>query len=94
VESGVAIEGIATGLVKIKAPEITGAALSLGYLDAVDATGLTVAGYNRVRGRSSGLSIGLYNSARRLSGIQIGLLNHADNNPAPFRYLPFINVHF
>ena len=53
-----------------------------------------MAGYNRVRGRHTGLSIGLYNSARELSGIQIGLLNRADNNPPPFRYLPFINVHF
>ena len=27
-------------------------------------------------------------------GIQIGLLNRAGDNPAPFRYVPFLNLHF
>ena len=56
--------------------------------------GISVAGYNDVRSTQRGLSIGLYNDARRLHGVQIGLLNRARNNPPGTRYLPFVNAHF
>ncbi len=57
-------------------------------------SGIAVAGYNQVRGTQRGIAIGLYNRAERLRGIQIGLLNHAANNPPPFRWLPLINASF
>lgn len=37
--------------------------------------------------------IGLINSARELHGLQIGLVNHAGNNPAGLRWLPLLNFH-
>lgn len=71
-------------------------------------TGLTLAGYRietrRLTGAAVGgwvdaeemygLSIALFNSADRLRGVQLGLLNRAGNNPPPFRWLPILNLHF
>ncbi|MGH7700801.1 MAG: LA_2272 family surface repeat-containing protein [Gemmatimonadales bacterium] len=59
-----------------------------------DLTGFSFGAYNRVQGTQVGLAIGIYNSARTLKGLQIGLLNRADNNKPPFRYLPILNAHF
>ncbi len=39
--------------------------------------------------RSTGIGFG---NTRRLKGLQIGLLNYAGNNPAPFKLLPLLNV--
>jgi hypothetical protein len=46
-----------------------------------------------VRGIQHGVTIALYNYARVLRGVQLGLLNWAQNNPAPFRLLPLLNLH-
>lgn len=47
-----------------------------------------------MRDRQRGLVIGLYNDARILQGVQIGLPNRARNNPPPFEFLPLLNLHF
>jgi hypothetical protein len=44
--------------------------------------------------RQVGLSIGLLNWTDVLHGVQIGLLNHAGNNPPAFRILPILNLNF
>jgi hypothetical protein len=36
----------------------------------------------------------VWNFARELNGVQIGVINIAKNNRAPFRVLPIINAHF
>ncbi|NBB86907.1 MAG: hypothetical protein GVY12_11925, partial [Bacteroidetes bacterium] len=43
-------------------------------------------------GRQEGLAIGLINYARSLRGVQLGLLNIAQNNRPPFRVLPLVNM--
>ncbi len=88
------ISGFAAAGYKVDAFEMSGISLALGWLDVHDLTGFSVAGYNQVRGAQVGLSIGIYNSADELSGVQIGLLNRAGNNPPGLRYLPFFNAHF
>ena len=47
--------------------------------------------YNAVSGRQTGLTVGLFNHAEDLCGIQLGLLNHVPSNPAWARWLPLIN---
>jgi hypothetical protein len=47
-----------------------------------------------VRGPQVGVSIGVYNSARVLNGVQIGVLNRAQNNKGLAKILPLINAHF
>jgi hypothetical protein len=56
--------------------------------------GLSLSAVNHVRGRQRGLTIGLFNIARDLRGVQLGLFNYAGNNPLPARLLPGLNVHF
>lgn len=53
--------------------------------------GLNVSAFNDVRGIQQGVAIGIFNSARVLDGLQIGLLNYAKNKPKATRLLPFIN---
>jgi hypothetical protein len=54
--------------------------------------GVSAAGFNYVKGEQRGLTIGVVNYARRLHGVQIGVINFADNNPPGLRVLPLINV--
>lgn len=57
-------------------------------------TGLSVSAVNHVRGRQQGLTIGLFNYAKDLGGVQLGLLNYAGNNPLFLRLLPGLNLNF
>ncbi|MDG5768153.1 hypothetical protein QA596_11835 [Balneolales bacterium ANBcel1] len=54
--------------------------------------GVSIGAHNRIKGTQHGLTIGLYNFARHLNGVQIGLLNYAGNNPAGLRLLPLVNA--
>lgn len=72
---------------------MNGLAAAILPTEAEGLTGLGVAGWNRVRGRGTGLVIGLYNDVDELHGVEIGLLNRARDYPPPFQFVPFINVH-
>lgn len=53
--------------------------------------GLSVSAFNHVKGEQLGLSLGLFNYARVLNGVQLGVLNYAANNPPGLRLLPLLN---
>jgi hypothetical protein len=53
--------------------------------------GVNVSAYNDIRGTQRGLAIGIFNFARSLDGVQIGLLNYAGNKPRGTRLLPIFN---
>jgi hypothetical protein len=55
-------------------------------------TGVSVSAFNHIRGEQRGLAIGVFNFASRLNGVQVGVLNYADNNPLFLRLLPGLNV--
>lgn len=55
-------------------------------------TGLSISTFNHVRGEQRGLTIGLFNYARTLSGVQIGVLNYAANNPTFLQLVPGVNL--
>jgi hypothetical protein len=86
--------GLLFGGYRVKAPEIRGAALSVLMTRTAHLRGLAFAGYNEVRGIQRGITIGVFNRADELHGLQIGLLNHAGNNSGIFRWLPLLNAHF
>lgn len=94
VESRALIRGATFGGYRVKAPNIDGLSAAIAMMRTEDLSGVSIAGYNEVRGVQTGLTIGLYNSADQLHGVQIGLLNRAGNNRPPFRWLPFFNAHF
>lgn len=93
VVGGGGIEGVAIGGVHVEGPWITGLAVSPIRTRTWNLHGVSIAGYNRIKGDQFGLSIGLYNYARRLHGVQLGLINNARNNHGLLRVLPFVNVH-
>lgn len=75
----------------------TGLIVAPGYLSSGrngTLTGVSLSLVNHVRGRQRGLTIGLFNFARSLQGIQVGLLNYAGNNPPLLRVLPGLNFKF
>jgi hypothetical protein len=74
---------------------VRGAALSAGTAwieEGGTLQGVAAAPYVNVQGRQQGLAVGIYNRARVLSGVQIGLVNVAKNNPAWARALPLVNL--
>jgi hypothetical protein len=73
---------------------VTGLNLAGLYLKTGGLSGLSLSAYNRVRGLQTGVAIGIYNSAWELKGVQIGAVNRAKNNRAPFKILPLFNIHF
>ncbi|HYL21100.1 MAG TPA: hypothetical protein VEU74_05025 [Gemmatimonadales bacterium] len=81
------------GLAVVADREIRGLAFAGYSVDSHQLEGVSVSAYNRIRGPQRGLAIGLYNSALELHGVQIGVLNRAKNNRAPFKILPLLNVH-
>lgn len=81
------------GLAVVANEEIRGIAIAGYSVDSHRMAGVSVSAYNRFRGPQRGLAIGLYNSAFELHGVQIGVLNRAKNNKAPFKILPLVNVH-
>lgn len=44
-----------------------------------------------IGGEQRGLSIGILNYARRLEGVQVGLINIARDNPPGRKVLPVLN---
>ena len=90
------IQGVAAGTV-VGAKHASGAMVAPAYFRIVDGgrfTGGTVSAFNHIQGTQRGLSIGIYNYARHLNGVQFGLVNYAANNAWPFRLLPVLNASF
>ncbi len=87
------IIGLAVSGIRIHAGSITGGAASLVML-ADEMRGFNAGCVNYFDGLQVGLSIGIYNYAEHLNGIQIGLVNIANNKSKPFRVLPIVNAHF
>src|SRR6266851_3636296 len=86
------IHGVSVAGYRVAATRLAGLSLAGLTVTTRDMDGLSSSAYNRVRGLQRGLAIGLYNSADQLNGVQIGILNRAKNNRAPFKILPILNV--
>jgi hypothetical protein len=92
IAKGGTITGGAVSLYRVEARAVRGVSVAGLYLKTWDLTGIGVGAYNRVRRTQVGLTIGLINYARELHGVQIGIINIAKNNKAPFRVLPIVNL--
>ena len=57
-------------------------------------TGLSISAFNHIRGDQHGVTIGIFNFANRLSGLQLGVLNYNKSNPKWLRLLPVFNANF
>jgi hypothetical protein len=88
------IKGINAAGYKTEAEEFKGFNIACGWSEITDLKGISISGYNRITGTQTGLVIGLFNSADVLNGVQIGILNIAENNSGIAKILPFFNFHF
>jgi hypothetical protein len=88
------LQGITiSGLAAVGSRSITGLAATIGRTDTRELRGVAIGAYNRVRGEQRGVTIGIYNRSRELHGLQLGVLNHAENARGIFRWLPIANFH-
>ena len=85
---GCAISGIYTTSKEIKGINVSGI-----FTRAQNLYGISASSVNYYDNLQVGLSVGIFNYVEKLSGVQIGLLNIAKNNPGWARYLPILNIH-
>jgi hypothetical protein len=57
-------------------------------------SGVSISAFNRILGEQRGFVIGIFNYARSLHGVQVGVLNWAGNNRSGLKLLPIANAHF
>ncbi len=62
--------------------------------DEVTMNGASISAFNNVKGTQKGVTIGIFNYAKKQRGIQLGLLNYVKDNPKGLRILPVFNTHF
>lgn len=94
IQTELGVSGVNVAGFRTKADHVMGIDLNLVTTEVRRANGIVSGLYNHIYEGQEGISIGLLNHASVLHGLQIGLVNIADNNPEGLRVLPFVNVHF
>jgi hypothetical protein len=89
---GVTVGGLVGGFTP--RDDMVGGLATAGAMLTDDLKGCSVAAFHRVNGVQRGVTIGLVNYARTLSGVQLGVVNIAQNNHGMLRALPILNAHF
>ncbi|PSQ75489.1 MAG: hypothetical protein BRD35_08895 [Bacteroidetes bacterium QH_7_62_13] len=91
-----AVQGLMVGGAALRAQRLTGLGVTAGYAYVSDGPlqGGSIAAVNHINGTQRGLTIGLFNYARELHGVQVGLINVARNNSFWRRILPGLNFSF
>lgn len=89
---GLTIAGIAAGGMDVK-----GITIALGTIKVENEgslKGFSASAFNQIKGKQTGVSLGIVNYARHLNGFQFGLINYVRDNPKYLRILPILNFHF
>ena len=85
---GIMLSGLTAGGMDVHALSIAPAYFTVP--PGGEMRGLSISSFNRIQGEQKGITIGIVNYARHLSGYQIGLINIADNKER-FRIMPIFN---
>jgi len=94
------ITGLTFGGLGIGATDIKGVSIAIGTIRIEDEesegsySGLAASAFNYIKGKQTGVSIGIVNYAYKLNGFQIGLINYVRDNPDLLKILPLINFNF
>ncbi len=94
--SGISVAGIGVG----SRGSIHGAAASLLFVGVFHKEyngifeGISISPVNYIQGLLNGLTLGIFNYADSVDGLQIGLLNYIASNPRGLQLLPFFNRQF
>ena len=94
IAGGYSISGLHFTGYKIETKDLAGISGSIAWIETDYMKGVGISVFNQIRKQQQGITIGLVNFTEVLHGLQIGLINIAENNPAPFKILPVINAHF
>jgi hypothetical protein len=73
---------------------ITLAGLNLRVKENGSYSGFSASAFNYIKGRQTGLSVGILNYSWHLNGVQLGILNYVKDNPRFLKILPLVNAHF
>jgi hypothetical protein len=91
------IWGINAALV-VGGEEVTGFSLAPAYFRITGENGMmkgvSISAFNHIKGMQEGLTIGIFNYAFDINGIQIGLLNYVRSNRDGLKLLPVFNKKF
>ncbi|MGB8952915.1 MAG: hypothetical protein WCC06_09675 [Candidatus Aminicenantales bacterium] len=91
------VQGVTVGGLGVGGNILKGVQLALGTVRVENdghMIGFSASAFNHIRGTQTGLTIGLVNYARRLKGVQIGLINIVRDNPKYMKILPILNANF
>lgn len=104
---GISVAGLALGAPKVRGlavavgvvggQHLTGVMLAGASVHAIEdgsMTGLAISAFNYIRGRQTGVSIGIVNYAWSVRGLQLGVINIVRDNPLPLKVLPVLNTSF
>jgi hypothetical protein len=87
------IQGLVIGGFGAGGERVKGATLALGWVKIEDSLlGFTASAFNQIKGKQTGISLGIVNYAYELKGVQIGLVNYVQKGPRRLRVLPFVNA--
>ena len=99
--NGISVCGISMGAGNINGVTVTGVACAVNNFNGIAMTvilnkiknikGITFSIIKNDIDKQNGVSIGLFNKAKNLKGLQLGLINYAGNNPKWLRWVPFFN---
>jgi hypothetical protein len=84
----------AAGVAAVVRGRLQGIGLAAGTVKVSALDGVAVSAWNNVRGEQRGLTIGIFNYAQTIHGLQLGLLNYVRSNPKGLRLLPVFNTGF
>jgi hypothetical protein len=73
---------------------ITLAGLNIRVMENGSYQGLSASAFNYIKGKQTGLAVGIFNYSWNLNGIQLGILNYVRDNPKYLKILPVLNAHF
>ncbi len=104
---GITLGGIAAGAPKVTGLTIGGFAVGGVQLQGIQVAtawikvenegnlkGFCASAFNQIKGTQTGISLGIFNFAYKLNGIQFGVLNYVRDNPPLMKILPLLNFNF
>ena len=89
------ISGLTVAGFQARGEQIKGVTLALGWVKVEgNLSGFSASTFNQIKGKQTGVALGIVNVAYELNGVQIGLINYVRDNPRYRTVLPVINANF
>lgn len=89
------ISGLTVAGFHARGEQIKGVTLAFGWVKVEgNLSGFSASAFNQIKGRQTGVTLGIVNVAYELNGVQIGLINYVRDNPGYRKILPIINANF